>query len=88
MVMRVTDAARQERHEKKEQSLFFLLGLPPSCRASRGLAAPARVLSSEEKDRRGSGKRRGLGSRGDVLTTCKAVTPRGGQRIIAVLFPQ
>ena len=32
------------------------------------------------------GKRRGLGPRNDVLTTCKAVTLRGGQRIIA-LFP-
>ena len=37
---------------------------------------------------RGGGKRRGLGPRNDVLTTCKAVTPRGGQRKIAVLFPQ
>ena len=36
----------------------------------------------------GGGKRRGLGPRNDVLTTCKAVTPRGGQRKIAVLFPQ
>ena len=36
----------------------------------------------------GGGKRRGLGPRNDVLTTCKAVfTPRGGQRIIAVFFP-
>ena len=26
--------------------------------------------------------------RNDVLTTCKAVTLRGGQRIIAVFFPQ
>ena len=35
----------------------------------------------------GGGKRRGLGPRNDVLTTCKAVfTPRGGQRIIAVFF--
>ena len=34
------------------------------------------------------GKRRGLGPRNDILTTCKAVTPRGGQRIIAVFFPQ
>ena len=34
----------------------------------------------------GGGKRRGLGPRNDVLTTCKAVTLRGGQRIIA-LFP-
>ena len=29
MVMRVTDGARRERHEKKEQSLFFLRGLRP-----------------------------------------------------------
>ena len=35
---------------------------------------------------RGGGKRRGLGPRNDVLTTCKAVTLRGGQRIMA-LFP-
>ena len=34
------------------------------------------------------GKRRGLGPRNDVLTTCKAVTQRGGQRIIRVFFPQ
>ena len=33
-------------------------------------------------------KRRGLGPRNDVLTTCKAVTQRGGQRIITVFFPQ
>ena len=32
------------------------------------------------------GKRRGLGPRNDVLTTCKAVTLRCGQRIVA-LFP-
>ena len=36
----------------------------------------------------GGGKRRGLGPRNDVLTTCKAVTQRGGQRIITVFFPQ
>ena len=37
----------------------------------------------------GGGKRRGLGPRNDVLTTCKAVTLRGGQRIIALtLFPK
>ena len=34
------------------------------------------------------GKRRGLGPRNDVLTTCKAVTQRSGQRIIRVFFPQ
>ena len=37
---------------------------------------------------RGAGKRRGLGPRNDVLTTCKAVTQRGGQQIITVFFPQ
>ena len=41
-----------------------------------------------QTQRGGGGKRRGLGPRNDVLTTCKAVTPRGGQRKIAVLFPQ
>ena len=30
------------------------------------------------------GERRGLGPRNDVLTTCKAVTLRGGQQIIAL----
>ena len=34
------------------------------------------------------GGRRGLGPRNDVLTTCKAVTQRGGQQIITVFFPQ
>ena len=34
------------------------------------------------------GERRGLGPRNDVLTTCKAVTLREGQRIIAAFFPQ
>ena len=28
----------------------------------------------------GGGKRRGLGPRNDVLTTCKAVNPRASQR--------
>ena len=32
----------------------------------------------------GVGKRRDLGPRIDVLTTCKAVTLRGGQRVIGV----
>ena len=31
---------------------------------------------------------RGGEPRNDVLTTCKAVTLRGGQRIIAVFFPE
>ena len=35
----------------------------------------------------GEGGRRGLGPRNEVLTTCKAVTLRGGQRIIAAFFP-
>ena len=34
----------------------------------------------------GGGERRGLGPRNDVLTTCKAVNLRGGQRVIGV-FP-
>ena len=37
---------------------------------------------------RGGGVRRGLGPRNDVVTTCKAVTLRGGQRIIALFFLQ
>ena len=36
----------------------------------------------------GGVKRRGPGPRNDVLTTCKAVNQRGGQRIITVFFPQ
>ena len=36
----------------------------------------------------GGGERQGLGPRNNVLTTCKAVTQRGGQRIITVFFPQ
>ena len=36
----------------------------------------------------GGGEKRGLGPRNDVLTTCEAVTLRGGQRIFAVFFPQ
>ena len=34
------------------------------------------------------GKRRGLGPRNDVLTTCEAITLRDGQRIIAAFFRQ
>ena len=34
----------------------------------------------------GGGGRRGLGPRNDVLTTCKAVTLRGGKWLISV-FP-
>ena len=36
----------------------------------------------------GGGKRRGLRPRNDVLTTCKAVTLRGGQWIIEVSSEQ
>ena len=36
----------------------------------------------------GGRKRRGLGPRNDVFTTCKAVTLRGRLRIIAVNFSQ
>ena len=36
----------------------------------------------------GLGERRGLGPSNDALTTCKAVTLRGGQRLIAVFFQQ
>ena len=42
----------------------------------------------EEGVIQGGGERRGLGPRIDVLTTCKAVTQSGGQRIITVFFPQ
>ena len=38
--------------------------------------------------RGGGGKRRGLGPRNDVLSTCRAGTLRGGQRTIAVFFSQ
>ena len=34
----------------------------------------------------GGGKRQGLGPRNDVLTTCKAITLRYVQRIIAAFF--
>ena len=34
------------------------------------------------------GKGGGLGPRNDVLTTCKAVTLRSGQRIVVVFFPK
>ena len=34
------------------------------------------------------GDRPGLGQRNKVFTTCKAVTLRGGQQIIAVFFTQ
>ena len=42
--------------------------------------------NNDDKNKSG-GKRRGLGPRNDVLTTCKAVTLHGGQRIIEVFFP-
>ena len=47
MATRVTDGARREGHENRE-TLFFLLGLPPSFRASRGFAASARVHCSHK----------------------------------------
>ena len=49
------------------------------------------LTSIPEKENNGSkrrGNRRGLRPRNDVLTTCKAVTQSGGQRIIAAFFPQ
>ena len=48
-----------------------------------------RILKSKcrgEGRGRGGGGRHGLGPRNDVLTTGKAVTLRGGQRIIVVFF--
>ena len=53
MATRVTDGARREKHEKRE-SVFFLLGLPPSFRASRGFAPPPACIAltkSEENER-------------------------------------
>ena len=46
------------------------------------------VVFINTKTGEGGEKRRGLGPRNDVLITCKAVTLRGGQCIIAVFFPQ
>ena len=48
------------------------------------------LFSSRYELASGGGERegRGLGPRNDVLTTCKAVSLRGGQRIIAVFFSQ
>ena len=40
------EATRNSLALAKRASLFFLLGLPPSFRASRGFAAPARVHCS------------------------------------------
>ena len=45
-------------------------------------------VSGQVKGGGGGGKRRGLGPRNDVFTTCKAVTLRGRLRIIAVYFSQ
>ena len=57
------------------------------CTATDGnMSVVALSLEQEGGGGGGGGKRRGLGPRNDVLTTCKAVTLRGGQRIIA-LFP-
>ena len=50
------------------------------------------IINRTRGDSHQGGKRRGLGPRNDVLTTCKAVNQlinqRCGQRIIAVFFPQ
>ena len=46
MAARVTDGARWQRQEKR---FFFLLGLPPSFRASHGFASA--LTKSEEKNR-------------------------------------
>ena len=46
------------------------------------------VVFINTKTGEGGEKRRGLGPRNDVLITCKAVTLRGGQCIIAAFFPQ
>ena len=46
------------------------------------------IINRTRGDSHQGGKRRGLGPRNDVLTTCKAVTQRGGQRIFTVFFPQ
>ena len=45
------------------------------------------MLAFSQK-RGAEGGRRGLGPRNDGLTTCKAVTLRGGHLIVAVFFPQ
>ena len=57
---------------KYSQSFFFLCYLNTT------------VHVQSEGGGGGGGKRRGLGPRNDVLTTCKAVTLSDGQRIIAV----
>ena len=44
----------------------------------QSIATLEQYLSDE--NRGGGGKRRGLGPRNDVLTTCKAVNPRASQR--------
>ena len=66
--------------------------LPGNAKCSMTSLADTKHMLRERKiDSAGGGgrrKRRGLGPRNDVLTTCKAVTLRGGQWIITVFFPQ
>ena len=52
----------------------------------KGMQSSKLGISERGFQQGGGGKRRGLGPRDDVLTTCKAVTLRGRQRIVA-LFP-
>jgi len=61
------------------------------CKTKQGVYITAIHVSQTKesylKPGRRGGERRGLGPRNDVLTTCKVVTLRGGQQIIA-LFPK
>ena len=67
--------------------IFFLLCLRGTQLHCTTLCVPASV-SFDQGGGGGGGGRRGLGPRNDVLTTCKAVTLRDGQRIIAAFFSQ
>ena len=55
----------------------------PNC---NNVAFNTKMLKEKKRKGWGEGKKRGLGPRNDVLTTCKAVTLHGGQRVIGV-FP-
>ena len=60
-------------------------------RVTKILVALVFFVLEHKIEPRGAGggeKRQGLGPRNDVLTTCKAVTQRGDQRIITLFFPQ
>ena len=59
----------------------------PNARPKKGTIKISPSKTQKQERGRG-GERRGLGPRNDVLTTCKAVILRGGQRIIEVSFPQ